>query len=430
VSFRVGFVRALVGLQLLASGCSARTIDGVDNLGGSAGEASGKGGEHVGGTSGGGGAASGAGRSSGGGVAGAGVAGSANSAGEGGAAVGTLRDFLGDPNFPDGFWQPAADGESQVNPAPLEQALQLIETSGWEIHSFLIAKNGRLAFERYGWSSGENPADPNKVPHQVLPNERHLQFSTTKSFLSALVGVALDEGAFSDLKVHAADYFPDYAMLEPSAEKSSITLEDLLTMRSGLQFVEGDPSTFGTADPARAMLARPVVDTPVGTVWNYSSGGANIVAEMLRVATGKTPLEYGMEKLFGPIGIDSPPWDSGQNGTSFGGFGLALTAREMARFGELFRNSGKWQGQAVIPSTWTDESVAPRCASPWGGQYGYLWWVPNLPGFFNALGSFGQMIYVNRERGLVIVFTAYMQNDVAKNNLERLIRDYVVPATQ
>jgi CubicO group peptidase (beta-lactamase class C family) len=415
-------VGALLGSLLLAAGCSGRTAEGS---GGSAGAASGMGGEHVAG--GGGGAGSDAGRSAGGA---AGVAGSANVAGGGGAARGVLRDFLGDPDFPDDFWQPAASGEAQVDPAPLEQALQLIESSGWEIHSFLIARNGRLAFERYGWSSGDNPEDPNKVPHQVLPNERHLQFSTTKSFLSALVGVALDEGAFSDLNVRAADYFPDYGMLAPSAEKSAITLQDLLTMRSGLQFVEGEQSTFATADPARAMLARPVVDTPVGTVWNYSSGGANIVAEMLRVATGKTPLEYAKEKLFGPIGIESPPWDSGQSGTSFGGFGLALTAREMARFGELFRNSGKWQGQAVIPSAWTDESTAPRCTSPWGGQYGYLWWIPNLPGFFNALGSFGQMIYVNRERGLVIVFTAYMQNDVAKNNLERLIRDYVLPATQ
>lgn len=346
------------------------------------------------------------------------------------ASPGTLQDFLGDPRFPDSFWRPASAGESPVDRAPLEQALRLIQTSGWELHSFLVAKGGRLVFERYGWNSGANPADPNKLPHQVLPSERQLQFSTTKSFLSALVGVALAEGAFSDLKVHAADSFADYAMLSPSPEKSSITLEDLLTMRSGLEFVEGDQSTFSTPDPARAMLARRVVDTPVGAVWNYSSGGANIIAEMLRVATGKTPLEYASQKLFGPLGIDSPPWDAGQSGTNFGGFGLALTSREMARFGELFRNSGQWLGQAVIPSAWTDESTKPRCSTSWGGQYGYLWWVPDLPGFFNALGSFGQMIYVSRERGLVIVFTAYMQNDVAKNNLERLISDYVLPATQ
>jgi len=116
------------------------------------------------------------------------------------------------------------------------------------------------------------------------------------------------------------------------------------------------------------MLLRPVVDTPVGTVWNYSSGGANIVAEMLRVATGKTPLEYGNEKLFGPLGIDWPAWDAGQSGTNFGAFGLSLTAREMARFGELFRSSGMWQGKTVIPSAWTDASTTPRCSTTGAGS--------------------------------------------------------------
>jgi len=416
---RYRLLGALLGFLSLASACggSSKTVDdgaGGALLGGGSGVPSSAAGSGVGGSG-------GAGQSA--------VGGSVSVAG-GPATAGALRDFLGDPNFVDSFWQPAGVGESKIDPAPLEQALRLIESSGWEIHSFLVAKKGRLVFERYGWNTGENPADPNKLPHQVLPSERQLQFSTTKSFLSALVGIAIGEGAISGLSAHAADSFADYAMLDPSADKSSITLENLLTMRSGLEFDEGDQSTFGTPDPARAMLSRRVIDLPVGTIWNYSSGGANIVAEMLRVATGKTPLEYGNDKLFGPLGIASPPWDAGQSGTNFGGFGLSLSAREMARFGELFRNSGNWQGKAIVPSTWTDESTAPRCSTLWGGRYGYLWWVPDLPGFFNALGSFGQMIYVSRERGLVIVFTAYMQNDVAKNNLERLVRDYVLPATQ
>jgi CubicO group peptidase (beta-lactamase class C family) len=247
----------------------------------------------------------------------AGASGSVSAARAAGSFPGNLLDFLGDARYPDSFWQPAGASEEQVDPVPLEQAVQLIQDSGWELHSFLVAKNGRLVFERYGWSSGKNPADPNKVPHQVLPDERHLQFSTTKSVLSALVGIAIAEGKLSDLQIHAADSFPDYTSLNPTTEKSSITLEDLLTMRSGLEFVEGDLTTFGTPDPARAMLSRQVVDLPVGTIWNYSSGGANIVAEMLRVATGKTPLDYANGKLFGPNGIDSPPWDSGQSGTNF-----------------------------------------------------------------------------------------------------------------
>ena len=428
-----GLLAALVALLLLASACGGRamTTPTAEVSSSSGGAALGGGGPIVGGAGNGeGGVGNNGGQPVPNGSAGMSLGGSANSAGAAGASAGSpgsLRDFLGDPIYPDSFWKPASFAESKIDPAPLEQALRVIEKSGWEIHSFLIAKRGRLVFERYGWNSGTNPADAT-IPHQVVPNEHQRQFSTTKSFLSALVGVALAEGAFNGLKVRAADSFPDYAMLYPSTEKSSITLEDLLTMRSGLEWVEGDDSTFFKADPARSMFSRSVVDTPVGTVWNYSSGGANIIAEMLRVATGQTPYAYANEKLFGPIGIEPPTWDAGANGTNYGGFGLWLTAREMARFGELFRNSGSWQGKAVIPSAWTDESTAPRCTTSWGGQYGYLWWIPNLDGFFNALGSFGQMIYVNRQRGLVIVFTAYMQNEVAKNNLEQLIRDYVLPA--
>jgi CubicO group peptidase (beta-lactamase class C family) len=100
----------------------------------------------------------------------------------------------------------------------------------------------------------------------------------------------------------------------------------------------------------------------------------------------------------------------------------------MARFGELFRNSGLWEGEPIVPSTWTDASTAPRCATPWGGQYAYHWWVPDLPGFFNALGAFGQVIYVSRDKGLVIVFTANLPNETANSIFQRLIRDYILPA--
>jgi len=97
---------------------------------------------------------------------------------------------------------------------------------------------------------------------------------------------------------------------------------------------------------------------------------------------------------------------------------------------ELFRNDGRWQNQSVVPAAWTDTSTTPRCPTPWGGEYAYHWWVPPLPGFFNTLGAFGQVIYVSRERGLVVVFTANLPNETANSIFQQLIRDYVVPATQ
>jgi CubicO group peptidase (beta-lactamase class C family) len=216
--------------------------------------------------------------------------------------------------------------------------------------------------------------------------------------------------------------------LNPSADKSLIKLEDLLTMRSGLKWMEGDQTTFSAPDPARAMLARDVVDLPVGQVWNYSSGATDIASEVLRLTTGMTPLEYGKAKLFGPLGIVNPTWEAGLTGTNHGGWGLSLTAREMARFGELFRNSGVWAGKQVVPSAWTDTSTTPHCSTSWGMQYGYLWWVPNLPGFFATIGAFGQQIFVNREKGIVVVFTANLPSDKANTIFEGLIKKYVLPA--
>ena len=181
--------------------------------------------------------------------------------------AGVLKDYLGDSAYPDDVWRPTTPAAANMDPALLQAAVDWVASAHAEIHSFLIARNGRLVMERYGWNTGLNAADPNDTPRQTVPSERHLTFSATKSFLSALVGIALDEGAIPGLTTRAADWFPDYASLNPSPDKSLITLADLLTMRSGLQFTEGEQATFDAPDPARAMFSRPVVDTPVGTVW-------------------------------------------------------------------------------------------------------------------------------------------------------------------
>ena len=342
----------------------------------------------------------------------------------------TLKDYLGNTEYPDDFWQSATFTDSHLDAAPFEQAVAKIRSSGWEVHSFLVARNGRLVFERYGWNSGSNPDDPNKTPHQVVPSERHPIWSVTKSMTSALVGIAISEGFISGADHKVSDWFAaDYAQLNPSAEKSLITLEHLLTMRSGLQFTEGESAIFDTPDPARAMLARDLTSAP-GATWNYSTGSVEIVAEILRMTTGLTPLEYAKSKLFGPIGIANPPWDASQSGTNHGGFGLSLTAREMARFGELYRNYGVWAQKQVVPTQWTTDSTSTKCATTWGMDYGYLWFVPNLADFFVAIGMYGQQIFVSRSKGLVIVFTGNIPSSTANIDYSSLITDYVLPAVR
>jgi CubicO group peptidase (beta-lactamase class C family) len=354
-----------------------------------------------------------------------GAGGSAGAAGMPG-GVGKLVDFLGNPAYPDDFWEPVTFEESGVDPTMIDNVVGRIAATPMEVHSFLVAHRGRLVVERYGWTLGADPYDPSE-PHQILPNEPHRLASSTKSFLSALVGIALEDGSLTGLGQKALDSFPDLEDPNPSADKAAITLEDLLTMRSGLEGGVADDSTL-TPDPAVTMLSRPMVAEP-GETWNYTNGNSDIIAAMLRAATGQTPLEFADERLFGPLGIPTPEWDAAENGTQYGGFGLSLTSRDMLRFGEMYRNAGAFLGAQVVPAAWTDESTTARCPTPWGGEYAYHFWVPTTPtGFFNTLGARGQVIYVNRELELVIVFTADLPDETANGEYQTMIRGFIVPA--
>jgi CubicO group peptidase (beta-lactamase class C family) len=365
----------------------------------------------------------------------AGDAADAGTAGSGGAEhqAGELVDFLDDADYPDDFWQTASLADSDIDAAPLNDALARISTQKLEIHSFLILRRGRLVFERYGWKRGLNVDDTDKSQHQVVPTERHLLHSTTKSITSSLVGIAIDEGLIGGVEDLVLPYFPEFQpVAEPSADKDAMTLEDLLTMRSGLQWQEGvnEEAVFDAPDPAQVMLSRPLVDTPVGTVWNYSSAGSDVIAAILRKVTAQTPLDYADEKLFEPLGIPDVTWLAAPNGTNHGGWGLSLEPRQMARFGELYRNRGVWNGEQVVPAEWTDTATAVRCDTPWNGEYGYHFWIPRIAGFFGTRGAYGQTIYVNRELELVVVFTADLPNNSADRILDDLVRDFVVPAVK
>jgi CubicO group peptidase (beta-lactamase class C family) len=340
---------------------------------------------------------------------------------------GALVSFLGDPAYPDDFWTTATPEENNVDADLLARAVGRITCKKLEVHSFLLARHGRILFEQYGWKSGRNDWDPDKTPHQTLPNERHVLHSTTKSFISTLVGIAMDAGLIPGVDVLVVPYFPEYQPLpEPSPEKDKITLEDLLTMRSGLKWNDAETDDADFPDPALAVLSRPMVGTP-GKTWGYSDGPADITAALLRKATGKTPLDYAGEKLFGPIGLTNVAWQASSNGTQFGGWGLELTPREMARFGELYRNRGLWQGEQIVSAEWTDLATTPHCAATGGGSYGYYFWPAVLPDIFATRGAYGQNIYIHRALDLVAVFTGDIPNDGV---LDGLMRDFVIPAVK
>ena len=347
-----------------------------------------------------------------------------------------MKDFHGDPSYPDPYWGKAAPEQEGIDRAKLEAAVARISERGWEVHGMVVARHGRIVFERYGWKTGRNADDPDKTQHQVTPAERHLVHSTTKSVTSALVGIALAEGLIpGGIDARAVSFFPEWQPLpNASPEKDSIRIVDLLTMRSGLQYREGvddDPIFFKPQSPTREYLSRPVVGLPVGTVWNYSSAGSGVLAAIVRKVTGKSPKQYAVEKLFKPLGIADPPWAAGKDGIEYGGFGLELTPREMARFGELYRLGGKWRGRQVVPAEWVAESTRPHANTPWAGQYGYQWWLPKrLPACFATRGAYGQDTYVCPNLGLVVAFTSDMPIMAADATLDGLMAELILPGVK
>jgi CubicO group peptidase (beta-lactamase class C family) len=205
-------------------------------------------------------------------------------------------------------------------------------------------------------------------------------------------------------------------------------------MRSGLQYTEGADDKaifFAPRSPTRAYLSRPVVDLPVGSKWNYSSAASGVLVAIVAKVTGRSPREYASEKLFGPLGIADPPWAAGKDGIPYGGWGLELTPREMARFGELYRLGGKWKGRQVVPAEWVGESTKAHSETPWNGQYGFQWWLPKLlPDCFATHGAYGQNIYVCPKLGLVVAFTSDMPVAQADFNLDALMAESILPAVK
>lgn len=321
-----------------------------------------------------------------------------------------LKDYLDHPAYPDDFWETSTPGKEGLDERLLQEALTYIADNELEVHSFSIIKNGKLVFDRYGLEKGTGEA------RQRTPDDIHELHSTTKTFLSALLGVAIEEGHIPGVEAKVMNYFRDDNIANPGPEKAALTLEHLLLMQSGLEYAEGQDDPLFTLDEmpvsARAFLNRPMASAP-GSGWNYSSGNSQILAEVLRKATGKTPLEYAVDKLFSPLGISAITWHQDKSGTHYGGWGLFLRPRDVARFGYLYLRNGKWNGKQLVPKDWIETSTAGRVGTHWAiGRYGYHTWAPVFGGF-GAMGYLGQDMFIFPQHDLIVIFTANLPPEKA-----------------
>lgn len=261
-----------------------------------------------------------------------------------------------------------------------------------DITSFVIIKDGVIIDEYYADGYDETSV--------------FRMHSVTKSFTSALWGIALNEELISGTDVMLSDYF------DVGDDKADITAEHLLTHTSGLDWPEWNGPIWN--DFARAentvefILSRPMVNAP-GRVFNYTTGGSHLLGAIIEKAAGESMYDYALPRLLEPLEIDSVRWSSDPQGITDGGNGLSLSARDAAKLGLLYLNGGVWRGEQIIPAEWVAFSTEAHASGYTRyGKYSYQWWVKPFGGYdaYYALGHGGQYIIVVPDLNLVAVFTS------------------------
>lgn len=261
--------------------------------------------------------------------------------------------------------------------------------------------------------------------------------SASKTILSALTGIAIDRGVLTGADQPILSTFRADAPADPDPRLSRVTVGHLLSMRAGLERTSGE--NYGrwvsSSNWVRYALSRPFVAEPGGNML-YSTGSSHLLSAMLTKAAGRSTHALAQEWLGTPLGIRIAPWPRDPQGIYFGGNDMLLSPRDLAKFGELYRNGGRIGERQVVPAEWIAQSWAPRTTSPWSGnRYGYGWFLAEVRGHpvYFAWGYGGQMLYVVPDLALTVVMTS--QSNAARDGehvdaLHRLLADSIIPAAE
>lgn len=328
---------------------------------------------------------------------------------------------LAPPDTGDG-WRVSTPGVQGIDSPTLARGFQHVARSRdfRNATSLLVVRNGAVVAEAYFGGADRDT--------------RHDTRSVTKSVTSLVLGIAIADGKIRDVRQPLSDFYPEHLGSGVDARKRAITLEDLLTMRSGLRWNEhahGDRDPLGmyrSMNSIPYVLHFPASEMP-GRVFRYSTGNSQLLAGAIRRGTGKTPFELARERIFEPLGIIGAQWATHADGNSYGGVRLRLTSRDMAKLGQLTLQNGAWNGRQLVPAEWITASTRPHSASTYG-SYGYHWWV--RPDGYTAQGFGGQYIYVIPAHRLVIVLTADPDagHHIDFEPMERVIAKYITSAIQ
>ena len=316
--------------------------------------------------------------------------------------------------------QPESTPETQgVDSEDLVRLVHYIDGQAKGLDSLVMIRHGHVIFEVYYEPYGRD--------------EVHILNSVTKSFVSALIGIAIDKGYLPNDENKLADWFPKAA----ADRKAAIDIRHLLTMTSGIDWPQ-----YGRNNVSRQMdespnwvqfiLNRPMAHDP-GTQSNYSNGDAHLLSAVLQRATGESALEFGWKHLFQPLGIPKPRWDHDPQGINIGSATIYMTPRDMAKLGMLYMHHGAWQGTQIVPEVWVRKSLKRNTSieiSAGQADYGYYWWLYPALGMSEAWGGAGQRIAVFENLDLVTVMTGDISDDAPVTSFSSEIYNRILRAVK
>ena len=319
--------------------------------------------------------------------------------------------------WPTTSWRSAPLEQHGLDPDGMAIADRIAEDDPF-FRSLLVMRNGYLVFEKYYHGGRQN-----------LSTE---VWSVTKSFTSALIGIAIDKGYITGTDEPMVDLLPEYP------DFGRMTIEHVLTQRTGLVWDEGSLETWiRSSDWVAEALRRGYVAEP-GEALLYSSGNSHFLSALIKASTGVAPGVFAKQHLFGPLGIEFIPptsvkrytswqqlheplpgtWRQDNTGRESGAFGLRLTAREMAKFGFLYLNRGVWDGESIVSAAWVEESTRDHVLRSENVGFGNHWLVVKRAGqvAFDADGWGGQTISVIPALDMVIVTKCDAVNPQGKSS--------------
>ena len=321
--------------------------------------------------------------------------------------------------YPTKGWKVTAPEDQGIQSKSLLAMLENIQDNGYIIQSISIIRNGYLVMDSY--------------VHPFAESQKHEMYSVTKSIISALIGIAIDKGYIKDVNQTLAELFPNRKISNLDGLKQTITLENLLMMASGLNCNDGPEKKWAgvfemmkSNDWVQYTLDLPMEKTP-GEWFDYCNGVSHLLSAAISESTGMKTIEFAKKYLFDPLGIVDIKWDTSPGGINIGFSKMWLQPKDMAKFGLLYLNKGKWEDKQIISAEWIEASTRPYLdAGSKGSQYGYQWWI-NPAGYFLAMGIYGQMIFVVPEKNLVAVFTGKIEGENMFVS-GRFLREYIIPA--